>query len=579
MRAVKGRHRNAASLPNTGVRVLAAATAVLAVAAGSWVAFRQLAQPACGQTIPITVGAAAELVPVLKAQADDWAKEARVGGDCASVDVVAADPADIGAALAAQTGGQLNGVGQASGKTQVPDVWIPDSSIWLQRVRVAGKDLVPTDAPSVARSPVVLAVPEPIAALLGGTQAKLTWPALLAQVTTTTSKLKIGIVDPARDAAGLSGLLALAAAAQASGPNAQQASTAALRALAQGRSVLREELLRKFPRAGDATSLSTSLSVAPLSEQAVLAYNAAAPPVRLAALYVEPAPLALDYPFTIMARDTAKQQVAAALRVSLAGDGYRNRLAAIGMRAADGTAGQGFQAGPGAPAGPMQPNPPADSAAMDRLLSTWTALTLPARMLAVLDVSGSMLATVPTAKNATRMQVTVEAARQGLGLLDDSWALGLWIFSTNLEGTQDHKELVPIGPLSSQRAGMLQALGGVRPVPQGDTGLYDTILAGYKAVQAGWDPGRINSVVIMTDGENDDDNGITLPNLLAELKKIMDPAKPIQTILIGIGSTVGQAEMKQVTDTTGGGTFLAPDPAKIGQIFLQAISLRPTTTK
>jgi Ca-activated chloride channel homolog len=188
-----------------------------------------------------------------------------------------------------------------------------------------------------------------------------------------------------------------------------------------------------------------------------------------------------------------------------------------------------------------------------------------------------MLATVPTARNATRMQVTAEAARQGMALLDDSWAVGLWIFSTQLDGAKDHKELVPIGPLSSQRAGMLQALAGVRPVPQGDTGLYDTILAGYKAVQTGWDPGRINSLVIMTDGENDDDNGITLPVLLAELKKVMDPAKPIQVVLIGMGATTGQAEMKQVTDTTGGGTFLALDPAKIGQILIQAISLRPTT--
>jgi Ca-activated chloride channel homolog len=492
--------------------------------------------------------------------------------------VVASESADMAAAITAPTGATLNGVGQASGKTQVPDVWLPDSSIWLQRVRTAGKDLVPTDAPSVARSPVVLAMPEPVAALLGGGQTKLTWPALLAQVT-TNNKLKVGIVDPSRDASGLSGLLALAAAAQASGANAQQASTAALRALAQGRAALRDELLRKFPRASDPTTLATSLSVAPLSEQAVISYNAAAPPVRLAALYVEPAPFALDYPFTIMVRDVAKQEVAAAYRAALSGDGYRNRLAAIGMRAADGTVGQNFQAGPSAPKGPLQAGAAPDIAAVDRLLSTWVALTLPARMLAVLDVSGSMNATVPTAKNATRMQVTVEAARQGLSLLDDSWAVGVWTFSTNLDGAKDYKELVPIGPLSSQRATMLQQLGGVKAIPQGDTGLYDTILAGYKAVQTGWDPGRINSLVIMTDGENDDDNGILLPNLLVELKKIMDPAKPIQVILIGIGSAVGQAEMKQVTDTTGGGTFLAPDPAKIGQIFLQAIALRTITTK
>ncbi|HZM78571.1 MAG TPA: hypothetical protein VFC19_22825 [Candidatus Limnocylindrales bacterium] len=61
--------------------------------------------------------------------------------------------------------------------------------------------------------------------------------------------------------------------------------------------------------------------------------------------------------------------------------------------------------------------------AVDQALSTWVAVTLPARMLAIIDVSGSMLQKVPTAGNATRAQVTLEAARRGLGLFEDSWAV------------------------------------------------------------------------------------------------------------------------------------------------------------
>ena len=68
---------------------------------------------------------------------------------------------------------------------------------------------------------------------------------LLKQVTIGT-KLRTGIVEPSRDAAGLSGLLALTAAAQASGADAQQATTAALRALATGKSALRDDLLARF---------------------------------------------------------------------------------------------------------------------------------------------------------------------------------------------------------------------------------------------------------------------------------------------------------------------------------------------
>jgi Mg-chelatase subunit ChlD len=213
-------------------------------------------------------------------------------------------------------------------------------------------------------------------------------------------------------------------------------------------------------------------------------------------------------------------------------------------------------------------------AAIERALSTWTAITLPARMLAVIDVSGSMLQRVPSAGNATRAQVTAEAARRGLGLFDDSWAVGLWAFATELVGKRDYRELAPIGPLTSNRNRLAAGLNELAPKRNGGTGLYDTLLAAYKTVQAGWDPGRVNSVVMLTDGENEDDKGIKLPQLLDELKRIKDPKRPIQVVLVGIGPSVGPGALRQITGVTGGGVFTTEDPAKIGDIFLQAVALR-----
>jgi hypothetical protein len=196
-------------------------------------------------------------------------------------------------------------------------------------------------------------------------------------------------------------------------------------------------------------------------------------------------------------------------------------------------------------------------------------------MLAIIDVSGSMLQKVPTAGNATRAQVTLEAARRGLGLFDDSWAVGLWTFSTNMNGNLDYVQQMPIGPLSAQRTQLLTKIGGIQPNPKGDTGLYDTILAAYQEVKKDWDPGRVNSVVMMTDGDNDDPGGgVSHEQLLAQLKDLADPKKPIQLIIIGVGPSVNAAPLEQITKTTGGGVFIAEDPAKIGEIFLKAISLR-----
>ena len=206
-------------------------------------------------------------------------------------------------------------------------------------------------------------------------------------------------------------------------------------------------------------------------------------------------------------------------------------------------------------------------------------MTVPGRMLAVIDVSGSMAEKVPTAHNATREQVTIAAAKAGLSLFDDQWTLGLWTFSTKLNGDTDYRKLVPIQPLASGRTEMLSKLADIQPVPNGNTGLYDTVLAAYKAVQKNWDPSRVNSVVIMTDGQNDDPGGMTLDHLISQLKSIENPAKPVQVIAIGIGTDVSQNELQKITDATGGGTFVAADPSKISQIFLKAIALRPGAEK
>jgi Ca-activated chloride channel family protein len=565
---------------SNGLRIVAAGAAVIAVVAGSLGGYRLIVGQSCGNPLNLTVAAAPDVAPAVRTTAQQWVDtKPRIDGNCVTVQVDAADPADVAAAIAGQHQRTISGVGQPNGKTKVPDAWIPDSSTWVQRLRALDPKLMPADAPSVARSPVVLAVPEPLATTLGWPNKKLSWSDLLPKLTADT-KLRTGIVEPNRDAAGASGLLAMAAAANASPSGGQQATVAALRALATGRSALRDDLLARFPRAPDPATLSTSLGAAPLSEQAVIQYNSGQPPVRLAAVYVNPAPLPLDYPFAVLpGLPDDKTAAARALAVTLSGNGYRDRLAQVGLRAADGSTGAGFVAPKGADLKPSPAPAQPDPATIDRVLATWTTVISPGRLLAVIDVSGSMLEPVPTAGGATREQVTVESARRGVGLFDDTWAVGLWTFSTNLDGANDYKELVPIGLLANQRQQLLDGLATIQPKKDGNTGLYDTMLAAYKTVQQGWDPSRVNSVILMTDGKNEDQQGLTLDQLIDELKKAMDPSRPVVVIAIGIGNGVSESELQRITNTTGGGTFVAPDPSKMSDIFLKAIALRPTTLR
>jgi hypothetical protein len=562
------------------VSAVAAGVAVLVVLTGSWGAYRALTASLCGNRIQLSIAAAPEIAPVVRETAANGAgAQLRVAGTCVSVEVAPTDPADVAAAVASRHGSSLGVVGNGSGKTAVPDVWIPDSSMWLQRLRV-GPDWVPDDAPSVASSPVVLAMPEPAASALGWPDKKFTWNELFPRLTSDI-RLRTGVVEPSRDAAGLSSLQALLAAGGGDGAAAgRQATIGAMRTLAIGRATLRNELIARFPRSADAATVAKSLSAAPLTEQAVIAYNARQPVVPLAALYVEPAPVPLDFPFAVMPGLPADKATAAgAVLGLLAGDAYRNRLAVAGLRGEDGGPGAALAAPKGAPALTAPVTTAPDPARIDTVLATWSTITSPGRMLAVIDVSGSMLQPVSTAGGASREQVTVEAARRGLALFDDTWSAGLWIFSTQLDGATDYRQLAPIAPLGQQRQRLIGALGEIQPKRDGSTGLYDTTLAAYRAVQDGWDPSRVNSVVIMTDGKNDDDAGLSLEQLLEELRKTADPARPIEVIAIGIGNDINEAELKRITATTGGGTFLASDPAKIADIFLKAIALRTSVRR
>jgi len=585
---VHGRHRMRSS--HRGAGALAAAMALVVVVGGSWFGYQELAGSRCTGEVKLAIAASPEIAPAVRSTVESWrADGGSSGGTCVTVDVNEVNPVDVAAVIASRHSVGLAGVGSANGTLEMPDVWLPDSSTWLVRLKTLAPGFTPDDGGSVARSPVVAAMPEPIAEGLGWPDKKVGWTDLLKRMTTGTG-LRTGIVEPTRDAAGLSGLLSLGAAAGAAG-GSPQAQTAALRSLAIGRSALRDDLVAKFPQAADAASLASGLNVAPLSEEDVIAYNAKKPPVPLAALYVEPTPAPLDYPFAIMPGiDPDKASAAEAVHDALDTNAFREKLGAQGLRSPDGTWGSGFAPPTGAPSpagGPPSASPDAggraagglDPAALDRSLATWTAVTAPGRMLAVMDVSGSMLERVPEADNASRMAVTLAAAQAGLNLFDDSWAIGLWTFSTRLNGDKDWRELVPIGPLSSNRSQTLGALKAISPKPDGDTGLYDTMLAAYKEVQDGWADGRVNSIVMFTDGENDDTNGIKEPALLAQLKDLADPNKPVQVIILGIGDGVDEGQLKRITDVTGGGVFVTKDPTKIGDIFLKALALRPAAPR
>src|SRR3954471_8444477 len=80
----------------------------------------------CAPTHVLRVAVAPELAPVVDdAAAGVFPVEEESGDTCVHVDVVAADPADVARAITAHPPVR-------------PDVWIPDASLWLDRLQEAG---------------------------------------------------------------------------------------------------------------------------------------------------------------------------------------------------------------------------------------------------------------------------------------------------------------------------------------------------------------------------------------------------------------------------------------------------------
>ncbi|MBU2669553.1 substrate-binding and VWA domain-containing protein [Actinoplanes bogorensis] len=563
--------------------------AIVVVVAGSYFGYQQLADDGCSGSIRLTVAATPEIAPAVDQVAQRWVQDgANVNGTCVAVAVEDVNSSTMAGAVAGEHKVVLAGVGTAPEAVKVPDLWIPDSSTWILRLKSEAPGFVPSDGKPIAQSPVVLAMPEPVAKSVGWPTQQLGWTQLLKMMK-ENANLRTGITNPQRDATGLSGLLALGQAAGA-GANGQAARVQALNALAQGASQTRDAVIESFPRSLDPNDIGAALSAAPVSEQNVVAYNAAKPPVPLAALYLEPSPMPLDYPFAVMPEtDLPKQQAAAGLRAQLSSATFKNALGAAGLRSPDGSFGAGFAR----PLGSPDASPPAsnsvggngenggtaaaglDASALSQVIGSWTAITQPGRVLAVFDVSGSMNTKVPTAKNQTRAAVTRGAAAAGLQMFNDKWAVGVWLFSTEMNGSKPWKEIVPIKPLATARSELQASISEIVPKKDGDTGLYDTVLDAYKNVKANWQGGKVNSVILFTDGKNENDSGIKLPFLVSELKRLNDPKEPIRLVIIGIGDQVDQNELQTIVKATpAGGVFVTKDPARMSEIFVEAIGRR-----
>jgi Ca-activated chloride channel family protein len=443
-----------------------------------------------------------------------------------------------------------------------PRIWVPDSSIWAGR---AGRTPLAA-AGTLASSPVVLASSRAAVDELGwGTKAP-SWGSAL------TAGHAISLPDLAGSARGLSAL----AAVRASLGGTTAADDAVVRAvLAAGRN--------SVPISADDALASgakgrADAPLVPVSEQQVFAADHSAAAGQLAAVYPSDGSPELDYPILrVGSPPSADRAAVTAVVATLTSAQARTAVRAAGFRTADGAAppGAGLATGISATIPRQLRIDPQDVVG---LLARLSSLAAPSRLLAVFDVSTSMRSPVGS---GSRITLARDAAKNALALFPDTSAIGLWIFARQLHGAEDWNPLLPIRTLSApvggttQRDALRAQLDGLPGrLSPGGTGLYDTTLAAVRAAKADYVPASVSSVVIVTDGRDEDVGSIGLPNLVITLRAELDPHRPVKVIGIGIGPDADLGALQEIASATGGSAYSAVNPADLQSVLFDALRRR-----
>ncbi|WP_432186716.1 substrate-binding and VWA domain-containing protein [Streptomyces sp. Tue6028] len=562
--------------PRARRRNVAIATVlVLTVAAGTAAAVRggllSLGGSCQDDAVHLEVAASPDVAPALRAAAE-YARENDITSDgrCLDVGVSARESYKVTDALRA-------------GRKSDVQAWVPDSDVWVQRVAADSSATQVTNAGNIASSPVGVAMVPSAAKSLGWPRKTYTWTELTGAAM-QDDRLKLGAADPARSATGLLALTQLSSAAAGQDGGDTQAAAMA-KALSQRTSDSDGQVLDTLPRDSSGTEQGNPKrnQALILSEQAAFAHNAAADGGEtLDLFYPKDGAPRLDYPFALVDEpELSTDESRAALRfMTLLGEPEPQRiLAKHGFRTDSQTPPDALVSRAGG--SPEQPYAqasvePASAKALQEALGMWTITVQSARITTVVDASASMSEPVP-GTDQSRMDVTKASLLQALATFTPEDEIGLWKFSTRLDGDRDYRVLVPTERLGdrkgadTQRDRLSAAFSALEPVPGGATGLYDTTLAAYKAAVSSYAKGKFNALVLLTDGVNQDPGSISRSSLVDQLQRLTDPQRPVPLIAIAVGPDADRQEMEQIAKATGGSGHQVDDPSQIHSVILKAI--------
>ncbi len=502
-----------------------------------------------------------------------------------------------------------------------PVIWSPASSSWGkildQRLDQKGDQPMAGDkAVSFQLTPLVIAMPKPMADALGYPDTPVGWGDLVRLATSPEGwaayghpewgAFKLGKTNPNFSTSGLSALIgqAYASTGKTRGlssedlddPKVEQLATDLESAAVHYGDTTLTFLNNWFRTDRQGTSLLYTSAVA-VEEKSVIDYNKGNPDgvlepgeqprkprIPLVAIYPKEGTLYSDNPLYVLDApwvDATERRGAEAFIKVVQQPANQKKVLSYGFRpgnpdvAVSSPVTPAFGVDPKQPTKLLQvPDPPV----MIKLLDKWRQQRKGARVLLLLDVSGSMSdpADPGEVDGATKLDLAKKAAIEALDEFKDDDEVGLRIFTTGLGASQDMSFVDLVDVASKNRERLKSSIRDQFPLNA--TPLYEATGNAYTDMVGAFDPKRINAVVLLTDGVNDDDDDKPDPQQLATLLDTLrkgtegEGAKPVRVFTIAYGTEADQDTLERLAQATNAAAYDASNPETITKVFTAVVS-------
>jgi Ca-activated chloride channel family protein len=552
--------------------------------------------PGC---IRLTVAASNEKSALLALIAKDY--EGRlplVDGRCVQVQVVRKPSGEAEEALARGWDERSDG--------PLPVIWLPAAKTWvalLERHRsIAGlSPIAPPTNPSIVRSPLVIAMLEPMARAMGWPDKEIGWSDVfdLARDTRGWGSLnhpewgqfKLAKTSPRSSTSGLHALIATYYAGKGTGVGTEIApeTITFMRGVEQSVVHYGDAVMTFLTDLFDCDNRREALkcvSAIAVEEKQVWDYNNGNPTsdvvenvvrrvpfVPLVAIYPREGTLIADHPFVILNApwvDDAERHAASNFLDYLQGPDAQLRFKLAALRGYDGDPGPEIT--PSIGLDPTQPRRELSApvpAVVSAIQASWKEIRKRARVMLVIDVAGSM-GDIVGGTNRSKLDFAKEAAVAALDDFAGDDEVGLWSFSSASGAEKPYRELVSPGPISQQKAQLRHDIEGLQP--QGARkALYTTVDAAVNAMRAEFNSTRINAVVLLTDGGNSDPANNDLNGLERSLRSQPDDAF-VRVFTVGYGKQADLKTLAAIAVAARAAAYSSDDPRAIQKVLVAVIS-------